>query len=110
MANSFLEFNLFCFAGTATSTAAGLAAGALAAAATSSALASKEIGQVVASSKDIGKVAAVSSAQVAGATAKTAAQNGLKYNPFGPGEFIFRTNLIQITQSSVLAHEHRGHP
>ena len=66
-------------AATTSATAAGLAAGCLAAAATSTAMVPKELGKAV---------AAGSASQVVGATAKSAAQNGLKYNPFGPGRVL----------------------
>lgn len=71
--------------GAASVTAAGLAAGALAAAATSTAIVPKELGKAAASS-----------------AAKSAAQNGLKYNPFGPDVFI-ETGKVVGQNSTRLA-------
>jgi hypothetical protein len=82
-------------AATTSATAAGLAAGCLAAAATSTAMVPKELGKAA---------AAGSAAQVVGATAKSAAQNGLKYNPFGPGKIVgpFLIMIIQELYSGVV--------
>ena len=62
-----------------------MATGALAAAATSTAIVPKELGKAAAAG-----------------TAKTAAQNGLKYNPFGPDVFI-ETGKVVGQNSTRLA-------